>query len=589
MAGYDPRLDPNLQAALAANGSQYAPFPNGAPPQTLADVQAGPPGGYDPRSDPYLQQALAMSGGAPAPQGMPAPAQTLEDLYAAQAAGPAPAPQPDLTLAQQIAQMNAPGATAPTAFAGSPQEFRGAQREATDPASAYKSVPVSQLRGQPQQDEGDGYRMPDLAQMGQRGGGGAAPSQAKAKMDGAFGGMTDAITQRQDAAREIADTRAGVGRSMADIRDNANVDDEMYAQRMADEAERHQGAVDAVQARQREDAEFIRTFEPSDRRSTGRVAMSSIAVALSGIGDAIAMGGGNANPGHLKTTLGIIDRSIDRDLEYQREMISNKRTALAASNTELGQMRERYGDNLDAMKMARVVKLDQYQRAIDTAIQQGASAEAVTAGKDTQAQLELQKQQLMYEVYGAQYQAEMRARAGGGAMGQLKLQEQMLKNEKLRGELGGGKGSAQDVPGYKRTKDVAPAQVTEANKAAGAAASLNASLDQLAKMRDEYAKTSVVDVAKRDALAKRARQLIGNYADTASQLAGGGQAGEAAKQQAMQDIPDPTQWSLPGRADPAAVYKGLKQQNAQQAAARLRALGYEPERVTEADLDLRSE
>lgn len=536
MAGYDPRLDPNLQGALQGTGSQYAPF----------ELPSG--------SAPFTPEEMAVMGA--------------------------------------MAQPNAPGMTeTPAQMAPMPQVLPGGQPlpmpgpdQAPQPPKTYKQVPLSQLNGQP--DDG-GYTIPDLSQLGQRRGG--APSQAKKRMEEAFGGMTGAIGQRQEAAREIADARAGVGRSMADIRANANVDDEMFAQQVADEAERHQAAVDAVQARQQADADFIRTFEPSDRRNTEQRAMSAVAVALSGLGDAISMRGGNQNPGYMKPTLGIIDKAIDRDLEYQREMLNNKRTALAAGNTELGQMRERYGDNIDAMKMARVVKLDQYQRAIDSAMQQGASAEAVAAGKDTQAQLELQKQQLMYEVYGAQYQAEMRARAGGGVMGQLKVQEQMLKNEKLRNELGGGKGSAQDVPGFKRTKDVAPAQVTEANKAAGAAASLNASLDQLAKMRDEYEKTSVTDVAKRDALAKRARQLIGNYADTASQLAGGGQAGEAAKQQAMQDIPDPTQWSMLGRADPNAVYQGLKQQNAQQAAARLRALGYEPEKVTAGDLDLRSE
>lgn len=539
MAGYDPRLDPNLQGALAGTGSRYAPFEL-------------PPG-----SAPFTPEEMAVMGAmgqqnAPGMTDMPAPQAPLPQVLP----GGQPLPQPGPAQAPQ--------------------------------APAYTQVPLSQLNGQTLPADG-GYTIPDLSQLGQRRGGGA-PSQAKKKMETAFGGMQDAITQRQESAREIADARASVGRSMADIRDNANVDDEMYAQRMADEAERHQAAVDAVQKRQREDADFIRTFEPSDRRSTTQKAMSAVAVALSGLGDAMAVGGGNQNPGHMRATLGIIDKAIDRDLEYQREMLNNKRTALAAGNTELGQMRERYGDNLDAMKMARVVKLDQYQRAIDTAIAQGASAEAVAAGKDTQAQLELQKQQLMYEVYGAQYQAEMRARAGGGAMAQLKLREKAIDvATKERDFLSGGKGSAQDVPGYKRTKDVAPAQVTEANKAAGAAASLNASLDQLAKMRAEYEKTSVADVAKREALAKRARQLIGNYADTASQLAGGGQAGEAAKQQAMQDIPDPTQWSMPGRADPAAVYQGLKQQNTQQAAARLRALGYEPERVTAGDLDLRSE
>lgn len=301
----------------------------------------------------------------------------------------------------------------------------------------FATMPLDQLPGQSAPSD-DGYRMPDFAQLGRSGGGSTPVSPVKKQMEGAFGGMTDAIAQRQEAARQIADTRAGVGRSMADIRDNANVDDEMYAQRMADEAERHQASIDAVRQRQRDDADFIRTFEPSDRRTTGQRVMGALAVALAGVADGM-MAAGGGQPSAVRATLGIIDKSIDRDLDYQREMVNNKRTALAASNTELGQMRERYGDNVDAMKMARVVKLDQYQRAIDSALQQGASAEAVAAGKDTQAQLELQKQQLMYEVYGAQYQAEMRARAGGGLMGQLKVQEQMLKNEKLRGELGEGK------------------------------------------------------------------------------------------------------------------------------------------------------
>ncbi len=131
--------------------------------------------------------------------------------------------------------------------------------------------------------------------------------------------------------------------------------------------------------------------------------------------------------------------------------------------------------------------------------------------------------------------------------------------------------SAMDIPGYVRTKEIAPAVVTDANKKVGGAASMNAGLDKLKEIyaRNQGKPFNATDQALADT-------IIDQYADQASQLAGGGQAGEAAKQAARAQIPNPTSWdSLPWRSDPVKVYDGLKVNNATMADTSLKALGYE--------------
>lgn len=278
------------------------------------------------------------------------------------------------------------------------------------------------------------------------------PSAAQQGRDAGFEGMQKAFDERKAAAGEAGAARANTGDERQRLLDRAAVDDMMAQQELADAAEDHRAATAKVQQEQRDDAEFIKNYEPRDRRTTQQRTMGAIAVALSGLGDAvIARGGGQGR--NLDRTLGIINQSIDRDIDLQQRMLDNKKTALAAKNTELGQMRERYGDTVDSIKLARAMKVDQYQRELDAVIAGGASQEAAAAAKDAQAQLELQKQQLLFEVYGNRYQAELKSRQGVSLEKRLAIEGKMLDNEKKRQELQGGPAGDKKTAEQIRAKD----------------------------------------------------------------------------------------------------------------------------------------
>lgn len=265
----------------------------------------------------------------------------------------------------------------------------------------------------------------------------------KARMDSSLAGIGDAIEQRQQTAEELGQARAETGRSTADLLSESTVDDAMAQQELADAQDAHIAATNKVQQEQRELTSFISNYEPKDRRTTTSRVMGAIAVGLAGMQDQNNLVAGlkqgiNVQTNNAAMVNNMINTSIDRDIDLQRQMLDNKRTALAAKNSELGQMRERYGDGVESVKLARAMKIDQYQKELDSIVARGASQEAVLTAQEAKAQLEQQKQQLFFEVYGTRYQQEVRARQGMGAMGQLKIQEQQLKNARLAQELEAG-------------------------------------------------------------------------------------------------------------------------------------------------------
>jgi hypothetical protein len=264
-------------------------------------------------------------------------------------------------------------------------------------------------------------------------------------------------------------------------------------------------------------------------------------------------------------------------------MLDNKRTALAAKSSELGQMRERYGDGVESIKLARAMKIDQYQKELEAVIARGGSKEAVLTAQDAIGMLEQQKQQLFFERSQSLYQQEMASRAAAAranrpmtAKEALDLRSKELDIAKKEQDLRGGGDTEQDIPGYVRTKKVSPALVTEATKTAQGVAALNSGLQQLAELesRNRGRAWSAADRVLGE-------DIISQYADASSQLAGGGQAGEAAKKDALERIPNPTDWRLPTRADPQEVYRGLIERNERTAAAKLKAAGYEPDEASQ--------
>ena len=408
------------------------------------------------------------------------------------------------------------------------------------------------------------------------------------RMDEAFTGMGDAITQRQQTAEELGQARAETGRATADLLQASTVDDAAAQKRLADAQDAHIAASDKVQQEQRELTQFIGNYEPKDRRTTTSRVMGAIAVGLAGMQDQNNLVAGlkqgmNVQTNNAAMVNNMINTSIDRDIDLQRQMLDNKRTALAAKSSELGQMRERYGDGVESIKLARAMKIDQYQKELEAVIARGGSKEAVLTAQDAIGMLEQQKQQLFFERSQSLYQQEMASRAAAAranrpmtAKEALDLRSKELDIAKKEQDLRGGGDTEQDIPGYVRTKKVSPALVTEATKTAQGVAALNSGLQQLAELesRNRGRAWSAADRVLGE-------DIISQYADASSQLAGGGQAGEAAKKDALERIPNPTDWRLPTRADPQEVYRGLIERNERTAAAKLKAAGYEPDEASQ--------
>lgn len=273
-------------------------------------------------------------------------------------------------------------------------------------------------------------------------GGKPSANQSKARMDAAFNGMGDAIEQRQQTAEELGQARAETGRSTADLLQASTVDDAMAQEQLAKAQDDHIAATNKVQQEQRELTSFISNYEPKDRRSTAKKVMGALAVGLSAWQDqnnlvAGLMQGMNVQTNNAARVQSMINTSIDRDIDLQRQMLDNKRTALAAKNSELGQMRERYGDSVEALKFARAMKIDQYQKELQAIVARGGAQEAVLTAKDAIGQLDLQKQQLFYEGNRERYQQELRARQGMSMAQRLTLEGKALDNAKKRQELEG--------------------------------------------------------------------------------------------------------------------------------------------------------
>lgn len=562
----------------------------------------------------------AFSGGQQAAAPLAANAPPVEPV----AATPTPAPSVDLSSMEQAASARLAQASAPyqaPAPAVSPQPVEQPAAVHPEHPAPAPTIDTSGLRDAVEVPFYQGIRNHYLGPDGSDAQGQVAPGAAPAPavvpptqigrdakgIDMVRAGVADADAATMRAQQTSADS---IGRRDAAIDElgalNADRRKQLDEQFAADDAE-----VSAFRERNAKTMEQVDSMmaeaaktEVKDRRTRGQMIGAVIASAFAGIGDAVnAMAGRNTSFQESVNTN--IQAMVDRDLSMQREALKDKRNDAAQKLTELGIAQRTFKDEQAATEAARIARTEQYiNSAKEVAMKIG--------NEDQRRQALLGIEELGYRNAKAKSELGLRlsseerlGRRGGGGGGagnklanariadleakekdgtitvaeQAALDDHRVNKSRVKSsETAPAAGTtAEDIPGYKRTKEVSPAIVTEATKVSAAVTGLNNGLDQLDKLRDEYMNTSVWDTGKRTELSNRARQIIGNYADTASQLAGGGQAGEAAKEQAMKDIPDPTSWDLPFRVDPKDIYRGLNEQNRQTADAKMRSMGYEPE------------
>jgi hypothetical protein len=141
--------------------------------------------------------------------------------------------------------------------------------------------------------------------------------------------------------------------------------------------------------------------------------------------------------------MAMIDRSIQLDLQRQQELLANKRTALAAKNTELGRMMERY-DKDTAYSAAYAMKVDQYQRALGSVKSAGATAEANSAIDAMKVELGMKRDAAIEGFAQQRYKASLQAQ--GPSLSQildieskkLSLEGKALDNAAKRQEMSDG-------------------------------------------------------------------------------------------------------------------------------------------------------
>ncbi len=405
--GADPEM---INRALEAQGSTYrVPVPQAVqptPPQRWPGALEAPP------------EAAAPTA--------PAAPQTLEDIYAQQAA--------DAT-ARAPAEAIAAGAVPPAArmSLAQPQMAPQPARRPSVGGGAQIANPI-----------------PGMLKEAS-----AGKAAAETQRDQAELGYDTATEARKLNAETLGDSKADNLESIAEVQARIAADQREYHDRLQVEADSHTAATDKVNSERNEMIKFVNEYEPKDRRTGKQRVAGAIAVGLSGMLDqnnlvAGLMQGMNVQTSNADRTASLIQKGIERDLEYQRALLDNKQTAMAGKTTELGQLREKYGDTVDTLKLARAMKIEQAQKEIEATTAQGASQEARILGQEASDKLEQEKQAIYSEVYGkrfeslrgeeqklrmARYEQQRAAQAGANPMTALKLREQQLKNAKMEQEL----------------------------------------------------------------------------------------------------------------------------------------------------------
>jgi hypothetical protein len=284
--------------------------------------------------------------------------------------------------------------------------------------------------------------------------------EAESQRNAAEDARDVAAGERKDAIRDQAEVDKEVGARAAEIQKRNATDSTQMLQELQINQEMYNKAQDKIATERDEISRFIENYEPKDRRSTARRVTGALAVVLGGVGDGLVRASGKGTGNHASAVVDIINKGIDRDLENQEKMLENKRTALAARDTELGQLRNRLGDTVDNLKLARVMKLESAKSELESAIAQGASDKAIALANESIAKIDYEisdlKAQFFDKRFGeaynderkfsiAQYQQQQASRPKPlSQKEQLDLEGKALDNAKKRQELNGSEGPKTD-------------------------------------------------------------------------------------------------------------------------------------------------
>lgn len=203
----------------------------------------------------------------------------------------------------------------------------------------------------------------------------AALRDAQMRQDQAERDAMVAMSREVEAeAGALTDTADAIMRAQAEV-------DQLERQRQAaerarqTELRRRQGELDRLAGEV-----ASKTIDPTRVFAKGETRnrlSAAIGLALGGLADALR-GGGDSG---IRTALGMINQTIDRDVEAQRANLANAQAGLQAKRQLLGDMRATLGDEAAAEDATRALMLEGVERDI-RALQLAATSDAQRANLD---------------------------------------------------------------------------------------------------------------------------------------------------------------------------------------------------------------
>lgn len=196
--------------------------------------------------------------------------------------------------------------------------------------------------------------------------------------------VEDAAIQRAERqaqqTTELANQRAQHQRNMTHLR-------QRDAKVAAEETAALEGHAQQIAA----ESEAIAEEDVRDRRTPGQRALATIAVALGGIGAAIANSFGGQNGKAKNDALAVVEAQIQRDVRNQEEALSRRQTALAARGRNFDRLGAVYS-NADARRLAaQSAEGLHYQRQAEAAAQLHAGTNKGEAAKELALMLQAQR------------------------------------------------------------------------------------------------------------------------------------------------------------------------------------------------------
>jgi hypothetical protein len=231
--------------------------------------------------------------------------------------------------------------------------------------------------------------------------------------------------------------------------------------------------------------------EPGRFFSDGGTAVgAALAVALGAVGSAIS-----GNDSYRESAIGLIQQAIDRDIQAQRDNISNAQSGLDAEGNIVGMMEQEFGDRAAAEEAARAALLQATARRVQQMESGLQNAQARQDAEALRLQIEQQAAAAQQAAIVAAQDREMNLRLQAARAS--RLEAQALREQRRAMGVGAAPRSAPDgtrtppelfIPGLRWDGYTEPnaAGIQRARDFAAAMGSVESLVDRAVTLRNQY-------------------------------------------------------------------------------------------------------